>query len=171
MYSPGSIIEDDCEFGNMRTSLNLEMFSHEISTTRMTLSFDLDEDEQELKQSHEEDDDDSGISSEDSMYLDDDDELQLGSPLSRKRASPWQSRKDTSFKRQRIETSVRHKAQENQSDSSVVDIQLLLDLDEDANTTGDMSRPLSLPTISGKHKDLKTISPQTMTMLLNNNSF
>lgn len=36
----------------------------------------------------------------------------------------------------------------------------------DENLVGDKSRPFSLPTISGKHKDLKSISPDTMVRLL-----
>lgn len=114
---------------------------------RMALNFDMDDEITEINTSMLSDD--SGIHSEDDS----------SSPM--KRSSPWYGDEDSSPKRRALQNNV-------SEDFSGVAKRLDETCSKDEDTVGDMSRPYCLPTINGKHPDLKGISSETMSRVLNN---
>ena len=119
------------------------------------------------KSGYSSNEDDSGISSDESFNLDEGDEAFIESdatgPYNKKRASPCDETEDSPTKRQRLVEAPEEVQLENVHDT----IKAALDQD-DEELIGDMSRPYSLPTIRGKHHDLKAISSQTVSELLTN---
>ena len=125
---------------------------------RIMLNFGMDDDVTDLNTSLSSDD--SGIHSADSSICEDsvDD---LCSPC--KRSSPWYGDEDSPAKRRAVDN-------ENFSQTDLTNVSTILDkINEDEETIGDMSRPYCLPTITGKHPDLKAISAETMVKLLQKN--
>ena len=106
----------------------------------------------------EEESDDSGISSEDNFSSSDED---VDSTKNYKKRS-FTGQGSASKRRRVRETSDPsfHPA----TQKSITDA---LQMSDDENLIGDMSRSHTLPTIVGKHRDLKSISPETMSQVLN----
>ena len=121
---------------------------------RLALNFDMDDDLSTMNTSLMSDD--SGIHSEDSLILEDD--VESHSPC--KRPSAWYGDDDYSPPKRRAFEPI------NLSDTGLKNTRD--ECNENEATIEGESRTHSLPTVSGKHPDLKAISSKTMAKLLQN---
>lgn len=180
---------------NMQTSHRLELFSGISANIRTSLNFDNDD--LDISCEHNDEDDiDSGISSEDSFSLEEDDQhvaCMDCSPVAAA-SSPKLARSLHAPRKHLFNTCHEFQADTAKSNNTAISsyftkksmpnkqprydsfdvtdvnthIQQLLSNEDGIEAIGDMSRPYILPTIPGKHRDLKSISPQTLAMLLTN---
>ena len=157
MHSPVQILETRNMLSSEQSYLVTEVKSMELGP-KMTLNFDLDEDSNDSGIY----DEDSGISSEESFNLEDDEDQftmeQFCCSLEnrRKRPAPKYDADTEGLspsKRQRLF-------------EEIYPNDISHDIETDQDMIGDRTRSYCLPTVAGKHKDLKSISAETMQDLL-----